>query len=447
MMFNKKWWLKLLFALTIGCSSVLAQNDPQPVPPVSGPPATSADRQSPSKEKDSDAELRRLIQSSGGSEEAIILNLEAYLSKYPESERREEIEEQIHKLAVKAGDHERTISYAEKQLKNGPDGEDIDLLTSLVSTLRARRKDGDLTKALGYAERLVTSFEKLITVSRKPGRLSQAQWQEQKNQGLASIYLVRGRVLAELEQLERAGGDLRRSYELYPLAGAALTLSELLEKQQKTDEALRFALLAFVHAISGDEQIDLKDIRRRMSRLYTTRKKNEVGLGDLLLETWDRQAREREERMAKLENSLANAGMTDPFHFRLTRVDGTPLEMSTLRGKIVVMNFWATWCGPCRTELPLFQKTIEKYKDDQNVVFLAVTTDEDRENVQPYLKQNRHNLPVVFAENIDSLFNVSAIPTTIILNREGKVSFRMRGFNPNDDFVTFLSDKIEAARK
>lgn len=435
--------LSVLITVTGGFSGVCAQSEPS-----SSSSAKPAETQSPSVEKDSETELRRLIQSSGGSEEMVIVNLETYLAKYPQSERRAEIEDQIYKLAVKARDRDRTISYAEKQLNGAPSGaEDIDLLTTLVATLRARKNQGDLPKALGYAERLVSSFEKLVSESRKPGRLSQAQWQEQKNQGLASIYLVRGRVLAELDQFERSSADLRRSLELFPLAGAALTLSEILEKQQRPDEALKVALQSFVLAISGDEQVDLKDIRRRMGALYSAKRKSETGLGDLLLDAWDKQMRERDERLAKLENTTANAGITDPLLFKLTRLDGSLLDMATLRGKIVVMNFWATWCGPCRTELPLFQKTIEKYKSDPDVVFLAVSTDEDRENVQPYLKQNKHNLPVVFAENIDNHFNVTAIPTTIILNRGGQVSFRMRGFNPNDDFVEFLSGKIETARK
>jgi thioredoxin-related protein len=97
--------------------------------------------------------------------------------------------------------------------------------------------------------------------------------------------------------------------------------------------------------------------------------------------------------------------------------------------------------------LPLFQKAIEKYESDSDVAFLAVSTDADREFVEPYLRQNKHKLPVVFAENIDGFFNVSAIPTTIILDRRGKVSFRMRGFNPNEDFTAQLSGWIEAAKK
>jgi len=399
-------------------------------------------------ETDSEEALRTMIRNSGGSEEMIIRGLEEYLVKYPRSVRRGEIEEQIYQLAIKGRDRDRTISYGEKLVLN-PDAEPgrIDLLTTLVSTLRARREKGDLQRALQYAEQLVTEFEKLIADSKKPGRLSRVQWQEQKSQGLASIYLVRGRVLADLDQLDRAAADLRRSYKLYPLAGTALSLSEINEKQQRPDEALKFSVLAFVLAYSGDEQMDIRAIRRRMGALYTAKNNNEKGLGEMLLEIWDRYTRERDEKLVHLDPPNPNAGLTEPFLFKLTRPDGSVLDMASLRGKIVVLNFWATWCGPCRTELPLFQKTIEKYRKDASVAFLAVSTDEDRDLVQPYLDQNKHKLPVFFADGIDEHFNISSIPTTIVINKDGQVSFRMRGFNPNDDFVARLGEIIEAARK
>ena len=399
-------------------------------------------------ETDSEEVLRALIRNSGGSEEMIVRSLEEYLVKYPRSTRRLEIEEQIYQLAVKTRDRDRTISYGEK-IAATPTAETgrIDLLTTLVSTLRARHATGDITRALQYAEQLVVEFEQLVAGSQKPGRLSRLQWQEQKDQGLASVYLVRGRVLAELDQLDRAGSDLRRSYDLYPLAGAALSLSEINEKKQRLDEALKYSVLAFVLANSGEEQIDLTAVRRRMGTLYTAKYKNEKGLGDLLLEAWDRHTRERDEKLARFDQPTLNAGVTDPLLFKLTRTNGSALDLTSMRGKVLVLNFWATWCGPCRTELPLFQKTVEKYRNDPGVAFLAISTDEDRDLVQPYLKQNNYQLPVVFADRIDDHFNISSIPTTIILNPAGQVAFRMRGFNPNDDFVARLSEKIEAARQ
>ena len=448
----------LVLALTAAAGSLAgAQNRPVTGSPEKEDHQPAKDsKQSPA--NDSEERLRALIQSSGGSEEMIILNLEEYLREYPQSGRRFEIEEQIYRLAVKVRDRDRTISYAEKQAERQP--AEIDVLTTLVSTLRARRANGDLTRALHYADRLVKEFEKLVSEAAKPGRLSRAQWQEQKEQGLASIYLVRGRVLADLARAEagrpadkslatRALTDLRRSLELTPLAGAALTLSELAEDQQRLQEALDYALQAFVIGLAGGEELDLRSIRQRLTRLHSAvkGKSTENGLGDMVLQAWDRHTTDRERQLEKIEAANPNSGLTDPLLFKLTRPDGSILDMASLRGKVVVMNFWATWCGPCRTELPLFQKTIEKYRADSEVAFLAVSTDEDREFVKPYLEQNRHQLPVVFAEKLDELFNVTAIPTTIIINREGKVAFRMRGFNPNDDFVAFLSGRIEAARK
>ncbi len=446
----------LLQIIILGTSLLIAQERPAPVnenPPAADSPTANS--------LDSEDQLRRLIQSSGGSEEMIIVNLEEYLKQYPKSARRTEIEEQIYRLAVKVRDRERIISYAERQAERRPDEADrIDILTTLVSTLRARKAAGDLPKALLYADRLVTEFEKLVKESSKPGRLSRSQWEEQKNQGLASIYLVRGRVLADLAQpgngtpsdrnvIARALVDLRRSFELLPLAGAALTLSELAEVQQHNEEALDYGVQAFVLALSGNEEVDLKALRVRLTRLYTstTKRSVETGLGDRVLQAWDRNEKDKETRLAALEGANPNSGLTDPLSFKLGRPDGSVLDMASLRGKVIVMNFWATWCGPCRTELPLFQKTIEKYRDDSGVAFLAVSTDEDREFVRPYLEQNKHQLPVVFAEKLDELFNVTAIPTTIIINRDGKISFRMRGFNPNDDFVSFLAARIEAAKR
>jgi thiol-disulfide isomerase/thioredoxin len=114
---------------------------------------------------------------------------------------------------------------------------------------------------------------------------------------------------------------------------------------------------------------------------------------------------------------------------------------------VIVMNFWATWCGPCLTEMPLFEKAIAKYKDDKNVFFLAVTTDEDRDLVAPFLKQYKFNLPVAYADYLNDHFAVSSIPTTIILDRYGEISFRQAGFNPREDFIESLSEKIEDAKR
>jgi thiol-disulfide isomerase/thioredoxin len=412
-------------------------------PEADKPSANAAQASEPA--KDSDDDLRRAIEGSGGSETQMMVNLEGYLKKYPASTRRDEIENEIYKMSVRLRDRNRTISYAERLVTK--DENNIDALTNLVTTLRERRGEGDLNRALTYADLLVKRFDDVISNSVKPRRISAAQWEDRKDQGVASVYLLRGRVHADLNNNDKAREDLTKSFDSAPLAGAALLLGELAERRKNIDEAIDFYLKSFAIALNTDEEIDLKSLRRKLGQIYSSKHGTETGLGDRLLKAHDAFVKEREERLAKLEKKNVNAGLTDPLDFTLTKLDGSPLKMSDHRGKVIVINFWATWCGPCLTELPLFEKTIAKYKDDPNVVFLAITTDEDRELVAPFLKQHKFNLPVAYAEYLDAHFGITSIPTTIILDQKGELSFRQAGYNPREDFVAMLTEKIEAAKK
>jgi thiol-disulfide isomerase/thioredoxin len=403
--------------------------------------------QGPTKDspKDSDDELRRAIESSGGSEAQIIANLEGYLKKYPNSERRGDIFGEIYKLSMKLRDRDRAIIYADRLASS--DKDDMEGLTSLIRMLRERKADGDLTRALAYADELIKRFERIISTSSKPARVSPAIWQDRKDRGIASVYLLRGRAHADLGNDDKARADLTKSYRLARVAEAALALGELAEKRKEIDEAIDYYLQAFAISLNTDEPIDLKSLRRRVGQVYSAKNGSEAGLGDRLLKAHDAFAKEREERLAKLEPPNINEGIDDPLKFTLTRLDGSPLKLAEQRGKVIVMNFWATWCGPCVTEMPLFERTIAKYKDDKDVFFLAITTDEDRELVAPFLQRYKFNLPIAYAEYLNDHFAVSSIPTTIILDRKGEVSFRQAGFNPREDFVEALSEKIEDAKR
>lgn len=417
---------------------------------VPGLPQDKTEKQTPGSASppaplDSDDELRRAIESSSGSETQIVLNLEGYLKKFPKSEHRQEIEGEIYKIAVKVRDRDRAITYGQKLVEANENN--IDALTNLVTMLRERNGNGDLNVAITYANQLVRQFEGIVASSPKPRRISAAQWEERKQQGLASVYLVRARVHADMGSEEKAKADLLKSFDAVPMAGAAVVLGELAEKRKAIDEAIDYYSQAFAIALATNEDIDAKTIRKKLSQFYTSKNGSETGLGDRLLKAYDAFVKEREARLAKLEVPNINEGVNNALSFKLTRLDGSKLDLATLRGKVVVFNFWATWCGPCLTEMPMFEKTIAKFKEDKDVIFLAVTTDEDRELVAPFLKQHKFNLPVAYADYLNDFFSVSSIPTTIILDRKGEVAFRQAGYNPRTDFVSELSGRIEEAKK
>jgi thiol-disulfide isomerase/thioredoxin len=433
-----------LIALSLSVAPAFAQDDSgKQKPNASGAPKDAA--QAKGSPKDSEDDLRRAIESSGGSETRIVENLEDYLKKYPNSERREEIERELYKLSMKLRDRNRAIIYAEKLVAR--DEDNVEALTNLISMLRERKAEADSTKALAYADALVKRFERIITDSPKPKRISSAQWQDRKEQGIASVYLLRGKVHADLGADDKARSDLTKSYQAARLAETAVALGELAEKRKDVDEAIDYYLQAFAVSLNTDDRTDLKSLRRKLGQLYSAKNGSENGLGDRLLKAHDAFVKEREERLAKLDPPNINEGVSDPMKFTLTRLDGLPLKLDEQRGKVIVINFWATWCGPCLTEMPLFEKAIAKYKDDKEVFFLAITTDEDRDLVAPFLKRYKFNLPVAYADYLNDHFAVSSIPTTIILDRKGEVSFRQAGFNPREDFIEALSEKIDDAKK
>jgi thiol-disulfide isomerase/thioredoxin len=445
--------LLLLGALVVFAASLQALAQP----PGSGPDpepssSTSQTQQEPVSPVDSDEDLRRLIQQAGGNQTQLITSLEGYLRRWPRSQRRSEIEEEVYKLAVKVRDRDRILSYGPRLIEQTPGG--VDVLVELVTALRERRQTGDLVRARSYAEQLVREFDALLTDRPKPRRLSQARWEEQKQQGRASVYLTRGRVYADLGEDEKAKRDLQQSAQLAPLAVTFLALADLTERRQSPppnkEEVLGYLRQALLLGlIEGADDVDLPALRQRLRTLYLAQYATEAGLGDQLLTDLDAYLQRQAARKALLTPSHSNASAasgTDPLAFRLSRPAGDPLDLASLRGKVVVMNFWATWCGPCRTELPLFEKTIERYRNDPSVSFLAVTTDEDREAVLPYLQQYGYQLPVVFADGLEEFFDVTAIPTTIILGPAGKVSSRLRGYNPQEDFVALLQQRIEEAK-
>ena len=111
---------------------------------------------------------------------------------------------------------------------------------------------------------------------------------------------------------------------------------------------------------------------------------------------------------------------------------------------MVVLDFWATWCGPCRQQHPLYEEVKARFKDSPDLVFLAINTDEDRTLVKPFLDEQKWGQKVYFEDGLSNLLQVSSIPTTIIFGKKGEVVSRMPGFLP-DRFVDMLSERIDEA--
>lgn len=107
---------------------------------------------------------------------------------------------------------------------------------------------------------------------------------------------------------------------------------------------------------------------------------------------------------------------------------GKKVSLSSLKGKVVFINFWATWCPPCRAEMPTINKLYENLKDEENIVFLMVDPDESFKKAQGYMDKNDFELPVYIPSGpVPPVFLAGALPTTVILDKEGKMAIRHEG--------------------
>jgi len=118
-----------------------------------------------------------------------------------------------------------------------------------------------------------------------------------------------------------------------------------------------------------------------------------------------------------------------PPSFTLQNLEGKTVDLESFRGKVIFINFWATWCVPCRAEMPLMEKLYQDLKD-KDFVMLAVSEDlEGKSVVEPYVKEFKLTFPVLLDPDlaINSLYGIRAIPETFLIDKTGIITHKIPG--------------------
>ena len=114
--------------------------------------------------------------------------------------------------------------------------------------------------------------------------------------------------------------------------------------------------------------------------------------------------------------------------FSYTDAKGEPATTADLKGKVVFINFWASWCPPCRAEMPSLKNLYQKFKDDDRFVFLFMNEDEDKNKAIEYLEKNSFTIPLFYSlGNVPREIFSGSLPTTIVLDKEGKIVLKHQG--------------------
>jgi peroxiredoxin len=121
---------------------------------------------------------------------------------------------------------------------------------------------------------------------------------------------------------------------------------------------------------------------------------------------------------------------------------GKTLQLADFKGKVVVLDFWGSWCGPCRAELPYFQAMFDRYKD-RGVAFIGInwerapSPEEHLNAAKQFVEANRYSFPVVLDHNYQAsqAYSINAFPTVYLIDKTGKIRYRNVGFDPSIDEI------------
>jgi thiol-disulfide isomerase/thioredoxin len=419
----------LLLAAVMPLSSGTAQ------PPAVAPHSQNASPSSQDPAQIEQQELRKAIDDAANDRVALVKNLEAFLQKYPESWQRPQIYRALVESSLQLRDFARAKDYAERLVSLNPDD-----ISNTVLTIELLERYGDMPgyrRAVFYTSRVLEYLDRAPAKEKSP-RVSPEEWAAAVKRDKSSLLTARGRLYLKLGDTPNAQKDFETSYALIPNASAANHLGEIAELKKDWNAAILQYARAFTLTDGTNGAPSRIEVRKKIGNVWRLAHGSEDGLGDYLLHSFDETT-----AATASTHGPKNPDAKEPYDFVLRQVKtGSPVPLADAKGKILVLNFWATWCGPCRELEPRFDRIAANYAGRTDVVFYALNCDDDESLVQPYLDKVKPTTPALFADGLDRLLGVVSFPTTLILDRSGKIAFRQDGFDP-EGFDKSLKEAVE----
>ncbi|MGH9476078.1 MAG: redoxin family protein [Terriglobales bacterium] len=369
--------------------------------------------------------------------------LEEFAKMNPNAPELADVYHAIIQDAVQLSDDHRVVEYNLKleQLDPGDLSQRVKVLNLLLLETGAAHKQQAAAEA--------ATFAKMVGVKAAetpPASMGPVRWRLDMARLRSLADLFQGGAAQALGQYAEAETFLVASLQQSPTEEAAQHLGEVYVAEGKIPQAIDGYALAL--ALPGQTISERARLEAAAGALYRHQHNGSIaGFGDLILQRFDDvAARDAAQQKLLHPHSGVNSPATTAGQFVLTSLDGARHTLAAEQGKVVVLDFWATWCGPCKIQHPLLDEVAREFTNDHDVTFVAINEDEDRGKVAPFLTAQHWAQTTWLDAGLGAFLGIDSLPTTLILNRQGTVVYREEGLTP-DTYVAELRQAIERALK
>jgi thiol-disulfide isomerase/thioredoxin len=338
-------------------------------------------------------------------------------------------------------------------------------------------KEKNTAKAVEYINMLEADFWK----GNAYGGLA-AVFHENGDLPNAEIYAKKAMDNAESYTNGKKGDSNAAKFSASGYAGLTSTYANILFEEKKYDAALKYSEIAYKNATGLSPQLNYRyaqilmglnrnqeaydkleevvkggkatpEMADTFKTLYIKVKGSDAGFGEY-------SAAIRKSYIENLKKTLTKDMVKEPAAgFTLTDLDGNNVSLADLKGKVVILDFWATWCGPCKASFPAMQMAKNKFKDDPNVKFLFIHTWEKTttatQDARDYIKGKNFDFQVLMdlkdsdtkTNKVVTSYKVNGIPAKFVIDTQGNIRFKLTGFDgSNEAAVDELSMMIDMAK-